>query len=182
MNKATIRESKFLSLVLRHKPETIGLALDANGWASLEDIVEKSKSAGIFFDLDKIRKIVATNDKKRFSLNEDGTKIRANQGHSVEVDMQYVPEEPPVELYHGTTDKAAGMIMEEGIKHGRRLYVHLSADTDTARDVARRREGEPVILKVLAKEMYLLGAEFYKTANGNWLTKFVPAKHVLVMR
>lgn len=161
--------SKFLSLVLRHKPETIGIKLDANGWANVEEILR-----GMKIDMAALEKVVAENDKQRFSFNADKTKIRANQGHSVKVDVELAEKVPPEFLYHGTIERNASSIAERGLLKMNRLYVHLSADVETAKKVAARRSGTAVIYEILAREMHDAGYKFYQSENGVWLTEHVP--------
>ncbi|WP_439816250.1 RNA 2'-phosphotransferase [Zavarzinia sp. CC-PAN008] len=166
--------SKFLSLVLRHKPEEIGLVLDAQGWASVDDLLEKAAAHGTVFTRDDLGHVVATSEKKRFSLSEDGRRIRAAQGHSVEVDLGLVPVVPPDVLYHGTAGRFLEAILAEGLKPGARQYVHLSPDVQTARAVGMRH-GSPVILRVAAGALNRAGHPFFQAENGVWLTGPVPA-------
>jgi putative RNA 2'-phosphotransferase len=169
--------SKFLSLILRHKPQEIGLSLDENGWAQVEELIEKSKQKNVKFDKVILQEVVRTNDKKRFAFNEDGTKIRANQGHTIEVDVELSEQEPPSELFHGTVDKFLGSIRQTGLQKMQRLHVHLSKDLETAIKVGGRR-GKPVILTVNAKQMFNEGFKFYLSANNVWLCDNVPAKYI----
>lgn len=172
------RMSKFMSLVLRHRPEVTGLELDKNGWAKTAELIEKSKAKELFFTHDIIKEIVETNDKKRFSFNEDETLIRANQGHSIQnVDIEMKTVEPPHTLYHGTVGKFIESIREKGLLKGNRQHVHLSADIETAKNVGGRR-GVPVILKVEAKKMHEAGHQFYRSKNGVWLTDYVPTEFI----
>ncbi len=161
--------SKFLSLVLRHKPETIGIKLDANGWADVAEILR-----GMKIDMPTLEKVVAENDKQRFAFNADKTKIRANQGHSLKVDVELAEKIPPEFLYHGTPERNAKSIAERGLLKMKRLHVHLSADIETAKKVAARRTGPAAIYKILAQEMYNAGLKFYQAENGVWLTEHVP--------
>ena len=165
------RISKFLSYILRHKPDAIGLELDAEGWASVQDILDKSDKG---LTRRRIEQAVEANDKQRFSLSDDGQLIRANQGHSLNVDLGFKPIEPPEYLYHGTATRFLDSIQEQGLKPRSRQYVHLSADTDTAVKVGQRH-GKPVILKLLAKDMHQNGHAFFLAKNGVWLTENVPA-------
>ena len=169
--------SKFLSLVLRHKPETIGILLDENGWADVQTLIEKSNSYGIQFDFEILKHIVATNSKKRFAFNEFQTQIRASQGHSVTVELGYTDTEPPEILYHGTAEKTVPAIRTTGLEKRTRQHVHLSDNTDTAKAVGKRH-GKPFIFKVLAKEMHADSFKFYLSDNGVWLTDNVPAKYL----
>lgn len=166
--------SKFLSLVLRHKPEEIGLQLDESGWADVEELIAKSD---IRFTKEDLFEIVATSDKQRFALNEDRTKIRANQGHSIEVDLGLPPAVPPDLLYHGTAADTVDVIRKDGIQRMSRQYVHLSTVKDTAVQVGGRH-GKPVILTVRAGEMHADGLLFYLSENKVWLTDYVPAKYI----
>ena len=175
---ARVRTSKFLSLVLRHDPGRIGLVLDEAGWAEVDALLAAAAAHGVPLTREELREIVATSDKKRFALSSDGARIRANQGHSVEVDLQLPPCEPPERLYHGTVDAALPGIREQGILRGQRHHVHLSADVPTAEQVGRRR-GAPVILTVRAADMHAAGHLFYQSANGVWLTEQVPARFIL---
>lgn len=156
------RISKFLSYILRHKPETIGLELDAEGWASVQDILDKSDKG---LTRQKIEQAVVTNDKQRFSLSDDGQMIRANQGHSLNVDLGLKHIEPPEYLYHGTATRFLDSILEQGLKPRSRQFVHLSADTDTAVNVGQRH-GKPVILKLPAKAMHQNGHAFFWQKTG----------------
>lgn len=168
--------SKFLSLILRHKPETIGIKLDKHGWANVDELIKKmSKEKYITKDI--LEYIVEHDDKQRYSFNEDKTMIRANQGHSVKVDVELEEKEPPVILYHGTATKFVEGIEKEGLKHQNRLYVHLSKDIDTATKVGLRH-GKLVIYEVKAKEMFNDGFKFFISANGVWLTDHVPVKYL----
>jgi putative RNA 2'-phosphotransferase len=172
------RISKFLSLVLRHKPETIGLTLDKAGWTPVAELLQACERHGFPISPEELQTAVALNDKKRFSFNEDGTLIRANQGHSVEVELGYQPLEPPEILYHGTTERFSPSILEKGLLKGKRHHVHLSPDVTTATKVGARR-GKPVILQVKSGEMYRDGYTFYQSANGVWLTDHVPTSYLL---
>lgn len=169
--------SKFLSYVLRHKPEEINLQLDANGWASLEELLSKLRKEFPTVTFDELLKVVETNDKKRFTFNEDETKIRANQGHSIAVSLELEKTVPPEILYHGTVEKYIDSIFSDGIKKMNRTHVHLSANIETAKIVAQRR-GLPIILTIRAKEMCNKGFDFFLSKNGVWLTDFVPSEFV----
>lgn len=171
------KESKFLALILRHKPEEIGLVLDPHGWADINELLAKMKKAGRRLSHEELSKIVLNNDKKRFTLSEDGKRIRAAQGHSVTIDLNLQPKAPPEELYHGTATSSLDAIFSEGLKPGRRQQVHLSLDIDTARKVGERH-GKPTVLRVNSGEMYRAGHEFFQADNGVWLTNFVPAQYL----
>lgn len=173
----TKRTSKFLSLVLRHEPGKIGLTLDEQGWVKVDELLAAMNRHGHGIDYDTLEEVVDTNDKKRFAFSDDGEQIRASQGHSVEVNLGYVPVVPPEILYHGTVARFLGAIQEGGLRKGQRHHVHLSTSQQTASQVGQRR-GAPVLLKVRAKEMHAVGHEFYLSANGVWLTDEVPAEFV----
>ncbi|WP_126971016.1 RNA 2'-phosphotransferase [Gynurincola endophyticus] len=170
--------SKFLSYVLRHHPEQIQLQLDENGWAEVGELIIKSQSEYISFDKEQLEEIVASNDKKRFVFNEDHSKIRANQGHSIEIDLALTTQQPPELLYHGTAAKNIDSIKTTGIQKRNRQQVHLSADKETALKVGSRH-GKPVILVIDAGKMYADGISFYISANGVWLTDYVAPEYIL---
>ncbi|HEX8676784.1 MAG TPA: RNA 2'-phosphotransferase [Segetibacter sp.] len=172
--------SKFISLVLRHKPETIGLTLDANGWAATTELIDKMNSNGKVITFEVLDLVVAENSKKRFSFNDDKTKIRASQGHSLEVDLQLQPVKPPVELYHGTSVQSVSSILKTGLEKRQRQYVHLSPDKETAMSVGRRH-GKPAVLLVDAAKMEEDGFAFYLSENKVWLTESVPAKYLSLL-
>ena len=175
-NSDLTKISKYISLILRHKPEVIGIQLDANGWANVEALL-----AGIGrkypIDFEILEEIVRTDNKQRYSFNEDKTKIRANQGHPIQVDVELSGTEPPEILYHGTAERFSASIEAKGLLPGNRLYVHLSPDTATAEKVGRRH-GKPVIYLVNAGQMQQDGYTFLLSANGVWLTKMVPAQYL----
>lgn len=170
--------SKFLSLVLRHQPQLIGLQLDENGWADVEELLRKISAHGETVSKTLLETVVATNDKKRFAFNEDHTRIRASQGHSVEIDLGLEPKEPPVYLLHGTVATLLPSIKENGLQKMSRQHVHLSPDEATAIKVASRR-GSPVVLTIRAKEMSDKGFVFYISENGVWLTGHVPPDFII---
>ncbi|CAA6822787.1 MAG: RNA:NAD 2'-phosphotransferase [uncultured Aureispira sp.] len=169
--------SKFLSLVLRHKPETIGLCLDENGWAETQELLERLAKHNKSIDLKTLEEVVANNDKKRFAFNADRTKIRASQGHSVRVNLGYTAVEPPEMLYHGTATRFLDSIQKQGLLKGNRHQVHLSKDLNTATAVGRRH-GKVVVMKVKALEMYQAGFEFFVSENQVWLTDQVPVEYL----
>jgi putative RNA 2'-phosphotransferase len=169
--------SKLLSLVLRHRPETIDITLDENGWASVPELIQKINHKGIPLDEWLLQQIVADNDKQRFAFNEDKTLIRANQGHSIDVELQLEAKMPPPFLFHGTVVTFVAAIRKEGLQKMSRQHVHLSADRDTATRVGARR-GTPVILVVRAGDMHAQGFVFYQSANGVWLTHTVPQQFI----
>ncbi len=171
--KRQVKVSKFLSLVLRHRPDKIGIELDEAGWTDVDMLIEKARARGMSFDIEELRTVVAENDKKRFALTDDGRRIRASQGHSVDVELEYEPREPPEILYHGTVERFLPSIREQGLIRGGRHHVHLSPDRVTATKVGQRR-GRPVVIEVLAGKMHARGLVFYVSANGVWLTDAVP--------
>jgi putative RNA 2'-phosphotransferase len=175
--KRAIRLSKFLSLVLRHKPEAIGIALDSGGWVNVAELLAALDRHGHLLSLDELRDIVATSDKRRFAFSEDGQKIRASEGHSVQVDLGYLPSVPPERLYHGTVERFLDPIRRDGLLKGRRHHVHLSIDQPKAARLGERR-GRPVILTIRAGDMHRDGLLFYLSANGVWLTKHVPVRYI----
>ena len=170
--------SKFISLILRHKPEEVGITLDDFGWAKVEDLINGINNSGRRIDKEILEEIVRTDNKQRYSFNEDKTKIRANQGHSIPVKVDLKELEPPETLYHGTATKSLKGIQKQGIKSMSRLYVHLSKDFETAKQVGTRH-GECVILVINAKRMYEDGIKFYLSENGVWLTEYIDTKYIL---
>jgi putative RNA 2'-phosphotransferase len=152
--------SKFLSLVLRHQPETIGIQLDQNGWADVKDLIEKANDNGIKFDREALNHIVAINAKKRFAFNKTLDKIRASQGHSIEIELGYNNQKPPEILYHGTDEKSFQSIIDTGLEKRSRQHVHLSSDIETAIKVGQRH-GKPFVFKVLAEQMYNDNFQFF---------------------
>jgi len=169
--------SKFLSLVLRHKPETINLVLDENGWANVDELITKSTNDSQGFTFEELDEIVQTNDKKRFIFNEDKTKIRANQGHSIDIDLALKPQQPPDFLYHGTAQNNLDSILEKGIEKRNRQHVHLSLDNEIASKVGMRH-GKPIVLTIKTGKMFEDGILFYLSENNVWLTDFVDAKYI----
>jgi putative RNA 2'-phosphotransferase len=177
MTPNLISQSKFLSLVLRHQPETIGLVLDGSGWADVEELLQRAAEHGRPLTRELLEQIVAENDKQRFILSDDGQRIRGNQGHSVKIDLALTPVEPPATLYHGTATRFIDSIRATGLHSGSRQHVHLSADEVTATKVGQRH-GKPVILLIHAAAMHAAGHAFYLSANGVWLTDRVPAEFI----
>lgn len=171
--------SKYISLILRHKPEVIDITLDEHGWADVEELI-KGVSKTHPLDIEILERIVANDEKQRYSFNDDKTLIRANQGHSIPVDVELEVVVPPEYLYHGTGEKNEESIDREGLIPKGRLYVHLSPDTDTAKKVGQRH-GKPVIYTVLSGEMHRDGIIFYKSVNGVWLVKAVPVQYLKKM-
>lgn len=170
--------SKFISLVLRHKPEEAGIGLDKYGWADTELLVDRLAARYPGFTFAMLEEIVRTDEKQRYSFTEDRTQIRANQGHSIPVDLGLKPVEPPEYLYHGTAMKYKDAIMKEGLIPKSRQYVHLSADYETAINVGKRH-GEPVEFGILSGEMHKAGFVFYLSENGVWLTERVPPEYLI---
>jgi putative RNA 2'-phosphotransferase len=177
MSKNEINISKFLSLVLRHQPETISIQLDQNGWTDVNELIEKTNNYGIKFDRETLNHIVATNSKKRFAFNDTFDKIRASQGHSVEIELGYTNQKPPEILFHGTAEKFIQSILKTGLEKRKRQHVHLSRDIETAIKVGQRH-GKPFIFNVLAEQMYNDNFQFYISDNGVWLTDNVPTKYL----
>ena len=180
LQKEAIQISKFLSLVLRHQPQKLGIALDAQGWTDVGILLDKMNCNGFEINRSLLEEIVATNNKKRFAFNADKTKIRASQGHSVAVNLGYQAVEPPELLYHGTSKKAVASILQNGLHKAHRQHLHLSADQETALKVGQRH-GLPVVLGVEALKMYKQGHLFFLSQNGVWLTDFVPAVYLHVL-
>lgn len=168
--------SRFISLILRHRPDTIGITLDEHGWANVEELISGiSKTQPITMEI--LEEIVSTDNKQRYSFNEDKTLIRANQGHSIPVDVELEAITPPPVLYHGTGEKYVASIDAEGLIPKSRLYVHLSADAETANTVGARH-GKPVVYIINAKQMHNDGYVFFRSVNGVWLTKSVPVLYL----
>ncbi len=171
------RSSKFLSLILRHRPETIGLSLDPNGWAEVSELIVKLRQHAHPLDFQDLKIIVETSDKQRFAFSEDFKKIRANQGHSVKVDLGLLPVTPPEWLFHGTATQNIASIKASGLHRAERHHVHLSPDENTALQVGGRH-GKAVVLKIHAGEMQRAGFVFFKSENGVWLTEEVPVQFI----
>src|SRR4051812_39560330 len=172
-NKMSARVSKFLSLVLRHEPARIGIELDEAGWTDVDGLLAACAAHGVAFSRAELAALVASSDKQRFALSPDGRRIRANQGHSVDVDLQLTPAVPPARLYHGTVAKVVDSIRREGLLRGQRHPGHPAADGEPASRVGGRR-GQPVILTVRADDMIAAGHVFYRSDNGVWLVLHVP--------
>lgn len=168
-----VKTSKFLSLILRHRPEDVGLTLDENGWVNVAALIKACANSGKPFTIGELREIVETNDKKRFVFDETGERIRASQGHSLDVDLEFEKKTPPDVLYHGTAERNVGAIRTGGLEKMMRHHVHLSTDTETAQRVGMRY-GKPVIFIVDTRAMINAGFEFYVSANGVWLVDSVP--------
>src|SRR5262245_43206526 len=176
-SRRRIRASKFLSLVLRHRPERVALTLDESGWADVDELLAALASAGIALTRDELFEVVETNDKQRFALSEDRRRIRASQGHSIEIDLAYPPATPPDVLFHGTAQKNLAKIRAEGLLRGQRQHVHLSTSEATAVAVGRRH-GKPVVLSIDAARLTTDGHRFYISANGVWLIEHVPPDYI----
>ena len=177
-DKRTKNTSKFISLILRHRPEAIGIRLDEHGWADVRELIDGiNGSGGHTLDMDKLEEIVRTDEKQRYSFNEDHSLIRANQGHSVPVDVELEEKIPPDILWHGTGEKFVASIDVQGLIPKGRLYVHLSSDTETARKVGSRH-GKPVLYEIDCRKMVEDGHPFFLSANQIWLTRNVPAKYL----
>lgn len=170
-------KSKFLSLVLRHQPETIGISLDEAGWTDVDELLSALARNGKSMSRTMLEEAVSTNDKQRFSFSEDGSRIRANQGHSVEIELGYQEATPPPILYHGTPQQFVESISREGLKKMKRHHVHLHVDVVTSTAVGQRR-GKPVLLRVNALEMHQAGHQFFVTPNDVWLTDHVPVEYL----
>ena len=170
--------SRFISLILRHKPQVIGITLDEHGWADVKELIDGvNRSEGHYLDQELLEEIVRTDEKQRYSFNEDHSLIRANQGHSIPVDVELEKRTPPDILWHGTGEKYVASIKEGGLLPKTRLYVHLSSDMETAKKVGSRH-GKPVVFRVDCRQMEQDGYEFYLSANRVWLTKEVPAAYL----
>lgn len=181
MDARLVSFSKFLSLVLRHRPEHIGIELDTEGWTDVSVLIERARASGTMLDRATLLAVVADNDKKRFTLSGDGQRIRAAQGHSTAtVAMTREAATPPATLYHGTPERFVEPILRDGLSPGERHHVHLSPDVDTARTVAARR-GRPVVLAVDAGAMRAAGHVFHQADNGVWLTAAVPPRFLRVV-
>jgi putative RNA 2'-phosphotransferase len=179
MHKRLTSISKFLSKYLRHEPEAIGLTLEPGGWVLVSDLLVGAAKQGFPITDEELLQVVAENDKQRFSFDETGERIRANQGHSAQVNLQLEEAEPPAQLFHGTVQKFVDAILAEGLKKMDRHDVHLSTDIETATKVGRRR-GTPVILVIDSATMAADGYKFRLSDNGVWLTEHVPTKYIRV--
>ena len=176
-NTMTTARSKFLSLVLRHSPQTIGLKLDSAGWACTDELLACLARSGRRTSLEELQAVVADNNKQRFAFSEDGSRIRANQGHSIHIELELAPQQPPVELYHGTATRFLDAIFQQGLTRQSRHHVHLSASVETASAVGRRH-GKLALLRVDAARMAADGHVFYQSDNGVWLTDAVPVSYL----
>lgn len=177
-SKSLTSISKFLSLVLRHQPQVVGMQLDSEGWLPIAELIENANRRGQQLSLELLHEVVASCEKKRFSLSDDGLRIRANQGHSVrDVELNLEPMTPPKELFHGTITPFMESIRKHGLLKRSRNHVHLSADIETAKKVGSRR-GSPLVLTIRAEAMRESGHIFYKSVNGVWLTDAVPVSFI----
>jgi putative RNA 2'-phosphotransferase len=177
MSPQLVRVSKFMSLVLRHDPAKVGLALDPAGWAEVDELLAGAARAGVPFDRETLERVVAENEKQRFAFDDDHTRIRASQGHSVRVDLGLEPRIPPDVLYHGTASRSIESIRKSGLHSAKRTHVHLSASEATARTVGQRH-GRPVVLTIAAGRMHRDGHPFFRSDNGVWLTDAVPVEYI----
>ncbi|MDL1898423.1 RNA 2'-phosphotransferase [Anaerolineae bacterium CFX7] len=177
MEPQLVRLSKFLSRTLRHRPQAIGLTLDQNGWVQVDELLAGAARAHVPLTRELLERVVAENDKQRYAFNADHTKLRANQGHTVRVDLELAPQAPPEILYHGTSRKSLASIRAQGLHPGKRMHVHLSGDTATATRVGARH-GSPVVLRVEASRMHAQNFVFYCAVNGVWLTERVPREFI----
>ena len=173
--------SKFLSYVLRHDPDSIGIQLDSGGWVDVSELLQAAEQRGFRISEGELKAIVKQSDKQRFSLNEDATHIRANYGHSIPVELGYDPEVPPDILYHGTAARNIKTIRNNGLTKGNRQYVHLSPDPETAKSVGQRH-GKSIVLEIRSRQMHSDGYKFYHSQSKIWLTMHVPAKYLVLPR
>jgi len=177
MDKSLVKASKFLSLVLRHDPASIGITLDEAGWVEVDALLAAAQRSGLALDRPTLDRVVAENDKKRFAFSDDGARIRASQGHSVAVDLGLAAQAPPETLFHGTADRNVESIRQGGLRPGSRTHVHLSRDEETAVTVGQRH-GRPVVLRIAAGEMHRAGHELVVSENGVWLARTVPVEFI----
>ncbi len=175
--KQTKKISKFLSLILRHKPETVGVKLDENGWTDIEILLQKMNLAKTKIDRNLLDHVVSTNDKQRFAISECKQRIRASQGHSLKIDLNYSPISPPETLYHGAPENVIPLIRESGLKKMQRHHVHLNAAAKPCIHVAARY-GKPVVVEIAAAKMNADGFEFFLSKNQVWLTEHVPPEYI----
>lgn len=180
MTHESTQFSKFISYILRHNPDSIGLALDSQGWAVIGELVHKGNASGTTFSRTDLLKLVNGCDKKRFSVSDDGQRIRATHGHSLAVELGLTPQDPPHFLYHGTATRFIDSILTEGIKPQSRQQVHLSADEATAHQMGKRY-GKPATLRIEARDMHLNGIKFSLANNGIWLTNYVPPQFISII-
>lgn len=176
------KTSRFLSLILRHKPEVIGITLDEHGWADINELIDGINKHDNKYNINReiLNQIVETDEKQRYAISPDGKLIRANQGHSIPVDVELKETEPPEVLFHGTADRFSESIEQQGLLPQSRLYVHLSKDVQTAEKVGMRH-GKPIVYRVNSGEMFHQGYKFYVSLNGVWLTKNVPPQFLTII-
>ncbi|KGM40424.1 RNA 2'-phosphotransferase [Aquabacterium sp. NJ1] len=179
-NKKVESTSKFLSLILRHEPQLVGLTLGDGGWVRVDELLTRCAQANKPISYELLKEVVETSDKKRFALSEDGALIRANQGHSVAVDLGLSPTTPPDKLYHGTASRFLDAIWVEGLTRRERHHVHLTAKLDVAMSVGQRH-GQPVILEVDSLQMHLDGHKFFQSDNGVWLVGAVAVHYMRLL-
>ena len=177
MTDRLVSTSKFLSLVLRHKPEIIGIELDAQGWISISELLRALSNSTFPLSFTELQEVVRSNDKQRFSFSPDGSRIRASQGHSLTVDLGYERATPPTILFHGTADRFLASIRQQGLRKGSRHHVHLSAETEIALSVGQRYS-KPVVLSIASEQMNKDGHLFFRSTNGVWLTECVPVEYI----
>lgn len=180
-SKNDVSLGRFISLILRHKPETIGIRLDEHGWAEVPELLEGINRSGRAIDMETLERIVRENEKQRYAFNQDHTRIRARQGHSLEVDVELQSRTPPDTLYHGTAERFLNSILKDGICRQSRQYVHLSREEETAFAVGRRH-GKPVVLVLDAGRMNRDGTLFYCSENGVWMCGHVPPEYILEIK
>ena len=179
MAPGPVTTSKLLSLMLRHRPADFGLVLASDGWTSVESVLGALAAQGCPLTKEGLAELVRASDKQRFALSEDGARIRANQGHTVEVDLGHAPAHPPERLFHGTVARFLPSIRAQGLLRGQRHHVHLSPSEQQAKVVGKRR-GPPVVIEVLAGRMAAAGHVFLLTPNGVWLTDHVPPEFLVI--
>lgn len=177
MKNSDTKISKYISLILRHKPEEIGLELDEHGYLNVSDLINGINRSWKNFNIDDLERIVREDSKQRYSFNEDKSKIRANQGHSIPVNLELQPIKPPNKLYHGTGRKYLDSILKNGLIKKERQYVHLSGDIETA-SVVGKRHGELVVLEIDSESMFNKGIKFYLSKNNLWLCDYVPVEYI----
>lgn len=179
MSNRLVRTSKFLSYVLRHNPDALGLDVEPGGWVDVGDLLDRAREQGRSLDRTLLEQVIAHGDKERFSLSDDRTKIRANYGHSIDVDLDLTPTPPPPTLYHGTARAALSSIQQEGLLPQSRQYVHLSSTPEEAQTVGRRH-GPPVVLRVEAQRMHEAGFTLYQSTEAVWLTQRIPPRFLQI--
>lgn len=179
-DRRLVKVSTYLTKHLRHRPERLGLQLEPGGWVQVDNLLEACRQASFELSPEELVEVVERNDKRRFSFDAAGTRIRANQGHSIAIDLQLEPVQPPTVLYHGTGESAVAWILKQGLQPMGRHHVHLSNDTGTAIKVGARH-GRPKVLQIDARRMHLDGGVFFRTDNDVWLTDHVPVEYLHVL-